>query len=211
MTKHKQGLYNSWINKVCFVIHWSGYCTVHVYALSFIDPTIVQSMSMFCHSLIWLLYIPCLCLVIQWSGYCTVHIYALSFIHLAIVQSMFMLCHSLIWSQPVYSWNRHTDVTELNMLMGSQPVYSWNRHTNVTGLNMLMGSNLDNWISNIVQSIFMLCHSLIRLLSSPCLCFVIPFCDSVWYFEWQWIYVALLLFVYICIVVGDPVIKIGSH
>jgi hypothetical protein len=83
MTTYKHGL--------------SGCCTVLVYALSFIDPSIVQSMFMLCHSLIRLLYSPCLCFVIHWSGYCTVHVYVLSFIDLAIVQSMFMFCHSLIW------------------------------------------------------------------------------------------------------------------
>jgi hypothetical protein len=49
---------------------------------------------------------------------------------------------------PINMFNsvRHTNVTELNMLMGSQPVSSWNRHTHMTGLNMLMGSqSVSSW------------------------------------------------------------------
>jgi hypothetical protein len=93
MTKHKNGLYNSRINEWISI---NMDCTIAGSALTFIDLAIVQSMSMFCHSLIRLLYCPCLCFVIHWSGYCTVHVYALSFIDPAIVQSMFMLIHSLI-------------------------------------------------------------------------------------------------------------------
>jgi hypothetical protein len=96
---------------LCFVIHWSGYCTVHVYAYSFIDPVILQSMFLFCltkhkHGLYN-------SRINEWQSInmdCTivgsmndkhkhgvVHVYALSFIDPAIVQSMFMLCHSFLW------------------------------------------------------------------------------------------------------------------
>jgi hypothetical protein len=44
------------------------------------------------------------------------------------------------------SWNRHTHMTGLNMLMGSHPISYWNRHTNMTGFNMLMGSQpVSSW------------------------------------------------------------------
>jgi len=53
----------------------------------------------------------------------------------------------------------------------------------------------------------------------PCYCtvhvyVVIHFCDSMWSFEWKLICAGFISVVYICIAVGDPVIKrggLGSH
>jgi hypothetical protein len=149
MTKHKYVQYNSRINEWQHII----------YLLSFIVPSIVQSMFMLCHSLIWLLYSPCLCFVIPfcdslWYFWVTVNLCSF------IIVCLYMYCR---WRSSYRDWIPLTCLTRshlcacsktrrvvipLTCLTLSHLCACSRRRRVVIPLTCLTWSNLDNWISN---------------------------------------------------------------
>jgi hypothetical protein len=155
----------------------SEYCTVYVYILPFIDPDIVLSMFICCHSLILILYCLCLYVAIHWSWYCTVYVYMLPFTDPDIVLSMFICCHSLIlilyclclyvaihwpWYCTIYVY------AGFNVTAGQWPVYLWSGQSNRTKIGplgqLISSGHLGQQLSFLPTGRFFVhpCHSISR-------------------------------------------------